>query len=286
LEPGTLAGRTAAVRRRALASGAIQPIATERERVEDQGVRFLIHVLAGLERKQRALLLQGRDRTNPFLPYDPALYIADLSTTHVGLLNKFEVIPHHLLIVTRAFEEQRSRLTAADFAALAACVAEIDGLGFYNAGRTAGASQRHKHLQLVPLPIAGGPEPVPMEARLRPAVGGTGSGTVPELPFCNAAAGLGTDPVADPRSWSEEVEARYRELLETVGDPLAEAPYNLLVTRRWMLLVPRGEETWRGMSVNALGFAGSLLVRDRDQLEAVRRHGPMRVLAEVARQRG
>ena len=34
-----------------------------------------------------------------------------------------------------------------------AILAEFDGLGFYNGGETAGASQPHKHLQIVPLPL-------------------------------------------------------------------------------------------------------------------------------------
>ena len=41
---------------------------------------------------------------NPFLPYDPDLVVADISDTHVALLNKFNVIDHHLLIVTRCFK--------------------------------------------------------------------------------------------------------------------------------------------------------------------------------------
>ena len=59
-------------------------------------------------------------------------------------------------------------------------------------------------------------------------------------------------------------------------------PYNLLVTRRWMMAVPRARERWDGVSVNALGFAGSLLVRDAGELARLRAAGPMRVLAAVA----
>ncbi len=60
------------------------------------------------------------------------------------------------------------------------------------------------------------------------------------------------------------------------------APYNLLITRRWMLLVPRTREFFAGISVNALGFAGSLFVRDKKQLAAAISHGPLRVLREVS----
>ena len=59
-------------------------------------------------------------------------------------------------------------------------------------------------------------------------------------------------------------------------------PYNLLVTRDWMLLVPRSKEHFDTISVNALGFAGSLLVRNETELETVRERGPFEVLRHVS----
>ena len=48
------------------------------------------------------------------------------------------------------------------------------------------------------------------------------------------------------------------------------APYNLLATRRWMLLVPRSRDCFDSVPVNALGFAGSLFVRDEAQMQAAK----------------
>jgi ATP adenylyltransferase len=59
-------------------------------------------------------------------------------------------------------------------------------------------------------------------------------------------------------------------------------PYNLLVTRRWMLLVPRSRERFGAVSINALGFAGSLFVRDESEMAALRAAGPMKALQAVA----
>jgi ATP adenylyltransferase len=55
-----------------------------------------------------------------------------------------------------------------------------------------------------------------------------------------------------------------------------------LVTRDWMLLVPRSTERFCGISVNALGFAGALLVRDERQLQLLKECGPMVVLRHLA----
>lgn len=45
------------------------------------------------------------------------MWVQHLSPTHTLLLNKFNVVPHHLLVVTRAFESQLDPLNAADMEA-------------------------------------------------------------------------------------------------------------------------------------------------------------------------
>ena len=64
---------------------------------------------------------------NPFLPYDEILWVAHLSSTHTLLLNKFNVVAHHTLVVTRKFERQEEQLSAQDLeatmAVLAVCAA-------------------------------------------------------------------------------------------------------------------------------------------------------------------
>jgi ATP adenylyltransferase len=49
-----------------------------------------------------------------------------------------------------------------------------------------------------------------------------------------------------------------------------------------MFLVPRSTECFKGISVNALGFAGGLLVKDEVQLNLLKTFGPMTVLQRVA----
>jgi ATP adenylyltransferase len=58
--------------------------------------------------------------------------------------------------------------------------------------------------------------------------------------------------------------------------------YNLLVTRRWMLIVPRSREQVGGIGVNALAYAGSLFVRDEAQMATVASTGPLRLITEAA----
>lgn len=284
-EPGTLSARIAAVTARALETGALRPIPTDFEFVEDGGVRFFVRVLANLARKDFERAAREREAgggrpANPFLPHEPELFVADVSETHLAILNKFNVVERHLLVVTRAFEDQRALLTPGDFDALWRCMTEYHSLGFYNGGVEAGASQPHKHLQLVPLPLAPSGPPVPIEPLL-PAVAGDAA-EAPGLPFRNAFVRLGA-------GGAREALRRYRELLARaglgpiVGAPgeLQRGPYCLLVTTGWMLLVPRSREHFGAISVNSLGFGGGLLVRDEAQLDLLKRVGPMAALRET-----
>src|SRR5512147_666107 len=148
--------------RRALASGALQPIETETILLEDGGVRFIVRAVSSLARKSEAR--SSAAAADPLGDYEPDLFVADLAPSHYVLLNKFPVVAGHALLVTRRFERQERLLGVEDFGALLACLREVDGLGFYNGGIAAGASQGRKHLQFVPLPLAAkSPDDVPME---------------------------------------------------------------------------------------------------------------------------
>ena len=58
----------------------------------------------------------GAKPQNPLLPYDENLWVAHLSKTHTLLLNKFNLVAHHTLVVTREFEAQEAPLSPQDMA--------------------------------------------------------------------------------------------------------------------------------------------------------------------------
>lgn len=234
----------------------------------DDGIDFIVRILCNSRRKAST-----RSPANPFLPYDPDLFVQDISDTHVCLLNKFNVLSRHLLIVTRDFEDQREQLNSRDFAALTKIMRAVDGLGFYNAGVEAGASQPHKHLQFVPTPLAELGADIPIDSRLCRAL----DQAQPVFPFPHAVARL-------EHSSRRELTDVYRQLLEDSNLSVKGTtvdPYNLLVTNSWMMVIPRRREHSDGISINALAFAGTLLVSDEQQLEKVRKPGPLSVLSSV-----
>lgn len=187
----------------------------------------------------------------------------------------------HLLIVTRDFAEQRGSLTADDFAAVWAALADLDGLAFYNAAPEAGATQRHRHFQLVPPPLGTGPARTPVDPLFAHALPAEGIGRIPGFAFAHGALRLDDLAGAAPEDAGPALRDRWKALVRAAG-ARPTAPYNLLLTRDWMFAAGRSRGHLERIPVNALGFAGGLLARSDAQLERVRALGPLRLLAAVS----
>ena len=293
LPSGTLWQRIITQTESALNCDALQSIPTEYDFIEEGNIRFLVRILSNLARKQKAKkkqqkkLAKSGKEFNPFLPYEQDLFVGNLSETHLCLLNKFNVVDHHLLIVTRQFEEQETWLTQADFAAMWLGLAEIDGLVFYNGGKLAGASQRHKHLQLVPFPLVPDGINLPIEPAIASIQFNNSIGIIPEFPFVHAIAAFNPDWINHLSEAAIFTLELYFELLATLGlsvgdNPFQSGAYKLLATRNWMMIVPRSQEKFEGISINSLGFGGTLLVKNSEQLQQLKSYHPLTVLKQVA----
>jgi len=256
----------------ALASGAMHSFECALEYVQHEGVEFVLRVATKFPKGETAA---GRTEAapklprNPFLDPEPSLVVRDkLTPTHRALLNKFSVLREHLLVTTREFQDQRELLDQRDFEALALCMEDAEVLAFYNGGTEAGASQRHKHLQVVTLPLSPR-HSVPMDTLL--------AGGADRLPFRHAFVRLQPGQASHPATLLET----YLDLHRRAG-LAAQKPYNLLVTHEWMLVVPRSRDRFEDISVNSLAFAGSFFVRDAKHANAIAAAGPMAVLKNVA----
>jgi ATP adenylyltransferase len=255
----------------ALAAGAMHSFECALEYVQHEGVEFVLRIATKFpEGENAAGRSEGAKRLpkNPFENPDPELVVRDLTPTHRAMLNKFSVLREHLLVVTKEFEEQRDLLTEGDFEALALCMRDAEVLAFYNGGAEAGASQGHRHLQVVTLPLSPR-HSVPMDSLL--------AAESPSLPFRHAFARLSPGQAGSPATMLRQYLALHRAAgLE------APQPYNLLVTHEWMLVVPRARDRYEGISINALAFAGSLFVRDAAHAHIIAAGPPMAVLRSVA----
>lgn len=283
---GSLWNRVQQTTARALQSGAMQPIDTETTYFSDRGIQFLIRVISSLRDKP-----PPDDERNPFLPCEEALYVANALDSYICVLNKYNVVDHHLLLVTREFEHQETQLTQRDFHALWRCMREYESLGFYNSGTVSGASQRHKHLQLIPFSENGAANGQPMtlcsmlDAMTSPAGRVT---CVDGLPFQHAFVRRDIEDASDVAELAVDTLFHYHDMMRYVGidvpkpsDALVATPYNLLMSKRWMFLVPRASECFQRISLNALAFVGAFLVQDRKQLKQLLQAGPFTALRTV-----
>lgn len=134
------------------------------EKVSGSVVRFVLRVASNLRDKPKDIgprsdeteeknVETGKENTgrNPFLPPDPDLFVCHLSETHSLVLNKFNVVPRHVIIVTRAFVRQDTPLSLEDMSATWTVVRSMPspgGLAYFNCGPVSGASQPHKHVQV------------------------------------------------------------------------------------------------------------------------------------------
>jgi ATP adenylyltransferase len=215
-------------------------------------------------------------------------YVTTLSESHVLLLNRFPVLANHSLIVTKQFEKQTDPLNLRDFTAILHCLLEIDGFVFFNCGPDSGASQPHKHIQVLPQPLVPN-RTLPLYALIQ-----RHSATVNELArlaeyeFSHCFVKLDSTKLSSSESAKYLLE-KYLELMKSLEIELNESKeeerisYNLLMTKEWFFMVKRGAETAEGLSVNSVGFTGCILVKSQEQFQILKQLGPLTLLKRVAR---
>ncbi|MGI0481586.1 ATP adenylyltransferase family protein [Geminocystis sp. CENA526] len=280
------------VTEKALEKKALHPILTKYQILEQDHIPFLIRMVENLERKDNEKKKQKQQQKksntffNPFLPYDRDLFIDNIGDNHVAILNKFNVFDHHLLIVTREFESQESALNFDDFSALWTVLSNINGLGFYNSGKLSGASQPHKHLQLVPYPLAQEIETIPINNLVLSYKNTDEIVTLKELPFLHSIEFFENNEDKSCEELGQITVEKYERLLERLNikikDNKPSQNYNLLITKEWIMMIPRSQEKLNSISINSLGFAGGFLVKNEEQLNLIKNSNLLEILAQVA----
>ncbi len=256
---------------RALEQGALVPLETQQLQLPGLEPFQLRQLLAATPRHLGA----AGPKPNPFLPWDRPLQVDHLDSGHVLLLNKYPVQGEHMLVITDHWQPQNGWLSTADWQAVTTVSADTAGLWFFNSNATAGASQPHRHLQL--LPRRQGQCSCPLAPGLQAQLLGHAPSWDWSYRLCSRGAESG-----------RELRDLYFEMAKSLGlgdpehDPQPRYPYNLIFDDDWFLMVRRRREHGAGFSVNGLGFAGYLLCTANSDLEWLRQHGPWRLLQWVA----
>ncbi|KAI0542201.1 HIT-like domain-containing protein [Xylaria digitata] len=232
---------------------------------------------------------------NPFENPSPALLVAQLPPSHRLVLNKFAVVPEHFILATRDFKPQTHILEASDIDAAYACVQAYHSAGrelfvFFNSGDHSGASQPHRHLQLLPVDC--------MRHGLEDSEQGSEwavltdkiCGKEQKLPFTVFTSSISVEMSAEEKHltylslYRHAVRAAIANV-EAVEEGEAQISYNFAMTSTCMALCPRTAE---GMSIkdddekeigkvalNGTVLAGTALVKTEREWDVLRKTNAM-----------
>ncbi len=216
---------------------------------------------------------------NPFSPWDKRLEIAHIHNKHVLILNKYPVQIGHMLLITNTWSPQDGWLDKSDFKALESVEKDTSGLWFFNSSRIAGASQPHRHIQL-----------------LRRSAGEC---ICPRYEWFRAYLRDELDHksnlfrsclVLNRKMNNSKICSLYEMYIYMckelyLGNP-SEDPkplkgYNLIITEDLIALIVRSKDNNHGFSINGLGFAGYMLATELSQIDWLEKFGPEELISEV-----
>jgi sulfate adenylyltransferase (ADP) / ATP adenylyltransferase len=236
---------------------------------------------------------------DPFENPPKGLFVADLSTTHYLVLNKFPVIPDHFILATKAFKEQTDLLEEGDLGAAYDCLkayrAEGDELfGFFNSGEHSGASQPHRHIQFLPVESmrSGVDEGTTWNVLADALTGNQGTADLPFTYFVSKIPDAAT-PSQLNKIYTTLHEKAFKaaqqfagssrtsfSLLEATRKGESRISYNMGLTDRVMVLCPRVSEGLKikstegeiigPIALNGTVLGGTLLVKNNEEWQALR----------------
>ena len=238
-----------------------------------KGNDFIIRELDITKFKKNTLI---GPKINPFKPWDKILEIDSIGNSHQLILNKYPVQLGHVLLITNEWKEQNGWLDIKDWEAIKEVNKDTSGLWFFNSGPLAGASQPHRHIQLLrrdPSELS-----CPREKWIL---------ALNNLNYKNEKFSKNIILKKFSKSLNEEnIHEIYKDLSYNLGlgdprnDKKPKYPYNLIFTDRWMIIIKRKTDNLFGISINALGFAGYILVTENSDIKYLRELGPEKLLED------
>jgi ATP adenylyltransferase/5',5'''-P-1,P-4-tetraphosphate phosphorylase II len=239
---------------------------------------------------------------------DESFFLTRVLDNHYLILNKFCVYrPQYILLTNDALRRQHEALTESDFFALCSVLDEPTSVdekplyAFFNCGEDAGCSRNHKHMQFFhQTDFALFPSNFDSTTNLEDAVPNNhGLDVASERsPLMNQLHApykyfFSRIPEHHPGTAS-----RARTIFQTYTSLLVQAahllsvplcnkasgaapPHNMVMTRDWILVIPRRRGYWNGAAANAAAMMGLVWVSSDEQMHLWRRLGPARVLAEL-----
>ena len=265
------------ISRTAVKCGALIPLNTVKYKSSEEVCDFELRLLKSPIPKY---LREYGPKRNPFIPWDSRLEIQPINDKHTLILNKYPVQLGHMLLITNSWKPQNGWLNEDDFKAIQNVDDDTTGLWFFISSKEAGASQPHRHFQLLPRHY---------DESICPRYEWFSS-LLNNRKICNSIISHSISI----KSRKKNNDSNYYDLfnlyksmiddmqlgeLNLINKPLK--PYNLLITSEWIALITRKTDRSNGFSINALGFAGYFLGTKRSDVDTLIKFGPEKILKDV-----
>ena len=253
--------------------------------------RVSVRLMKSLEKK----IIAGQRTNDPFLPpFDSGIFIMTLSKTHNLLFNKYMLARNHLLIITRIFEAQTDPLTESDLFETYSVMQVHEAFAFFNSDQRAGASQKHKHLQIIPYSSFDShyldlihntlktEDENALEIFNELKLKFLRFPIFKDFKYCLAKF-KAFDPYAesadDYRKYLMKIYLRCRLHLNIENKAHS---FNFLFGENWMLLVLRKKEKYSNeVSLNSLAMLGSFLSCNPEKFEKIKSSNPSEIFKDI-----
>jgi len=261
---------------KAVNCGAIIPLNTIKYKSSEKHCDYELRFLKSPLPKY---LIDYGPKRNPFIPWDTRLQIQSINDNHTLILNKYPVQIGHMLLITSFWKPQNGWLNEDDFEAILNVDNDTTGLWFFNSSKEAGASQPHRHFQLLPRHYN---EKICPRYEWFCSLLNNTKDNYSEISHCISIRQRNNN-----NSGSSDLFSSYKSMINEMNlgeidifdKPLK--PYNLLITSEWISLITRKTDKSNGFSINALGFAGYFLATKRSDVNTLIKFGPERILKDV-----
>ncbi len=265
------------ISRKAVNSGAVIPLNTIKYESSELCCDFELRLLKSPLPKY---LREYGPKRNPFIPWDTRLEIQQINDNHTLILNKYPVQIGHMLLITNSWKPQNGWLTENDFEAILNVDNDTSGLWFFNSSKASGASQPHRHFQLLPRHYN---ESICPRYNWFCSLLNNELDTNSEISHCVSIRVRNKNKDSSSNDLFNSYKSMVNEMnigeIGLINKP--SKPYNLLITSKWIALITRKTDSSNGFSINALGFAGYFLGTKRSDIDTLIKFGPERILKDV-----
>ncbi|CAD8205683.1 unnamed protein product [Paramecium pentaurelia] len=253
----------------------------------EQGIEFHIKLVKSLAKKP----VGHQQNINPLIePFQPGQLVMKLQNYNI-LLNKFPVNPYHTLLVPQQFIHQTEKFSKEYLSLAYDVLSAVEGFAFFNSHPEAGASLDHKHFQIVPKSayqsanILNHIKEWWFERSVRQPNKFTKlrylKKTKHFIYFFNQDI-LQNKNCDEQQQQNQLYEAYEKLLMKCQVNDIRDLKHNLIMTQEFLMIVVRKQATFNGVSLNAVGFTGSLLAKNEQECEKLKQTRIIEILENLA----